>query len=123
MNRITPFGNLEQRRPVWSAISEFYRDTELDGNDLKRIAKILRSSPYSDAELDHIMFGEVFPVLIPNLRSVTGEWAGFDLDSLQSAVIERQNRRFKLPSALIAGRSLVRDQWRTVKQLMMEESI
>lgn len=117
-----PSVDLENRRPVWDAMSEFYLDTELDADDLERIANVLRSSVYGEAELDLIMFDEVFPVLIPNLHSVAGEWAGYDLDSLEAAILERRNRRLKLPSAMIAGRSLVRGHWRTVKQLMMENS-
>jgi hypothetical protein len=117
-----PADDLDSRRPVWDAISEFYLDTELGADDLERIANVLRSSPYSEAELDHIMFGEVFPILIPNMWSVAGAWAGFDLDSLQAAILQRQNRRLKFPTAMIPGRSMVGDHWRTVKQMAAGKS-
>ena len=105
---------------MWDAISGFYLDTEPEVEDLERIANVLRSSPYSEAELDHIMFDEVFPVLICNMWSVAGVWTGFDLDSLQSAILKRKNRRLKFPIAMIPGRSIVRDHWRTVKQMVAE---
>ncbi|MGB7328823.1 MAG: hypothetical protein WBD31_28350 [Rubripirellula sp.] len=107
--------DLESRRPVWEAMSELYLDTELDADDLNRIGRILRSSPYNEAELDCIMFDEVFPVLIPNMWGVAGQWAGFDLDWLQAAILQRQQRRLKIPNAMILGRWMVRDHWRTVK--------
>ena len=103
-------------------MSEFYLDTELESDDHKRIANVLRSSPYSASELDQIMFGEVYPVLIANMWSVAGEWAGFDLDSLQDAILERLSRRWKYPAAFIPGRFLVRGQWRTVKQMVRTAS-
>jgi len=102
---------------VWDATSELYLDTEPESNDLERIADVLRSSPYTESELDHIMFGEVYPVLIPNMWSIAGEWAPFDLDWLERAILERLNRRLKLPIAMIPGRSMVRDHWRTVKRM------
>jgi hypothetical protein len=64
------------------------------------------------------MFGEVYPVLIANLRSVAGEWDGFDADALQAAILERLDRRFKYPAALMPGRYLVRGPWKTVKQMV-----
>lgn len=117
-----PASDLERRRPVWNAMSELYLDTKLELDDLKRIANVLRSSRYCEAELELIMFGEVFPVLIPNLWSMAGEWSGFDLESFHGAILDRQSRRLKFPTAMIPGRSLVRDDWRIIKELLLEKS-
>ncbi|MEM1001012.1 MAG: hypothetical protein AAGH46_00010 [Bacteroidota bacterium] len=69
---------IERRKPVWLAISEFYLDTELETNDALRIRETFRNSGYSLSELKNIDFYEVKPIVGMNLWSNTGEWAGFD---------------------------------------------
>ena len=69
---------LKRRKPVWSAISEFYLDTELSDDDFKRINTIFKQSNYSLQELEDIDFYEVWPILKSNLFSTTGVWSGFD---------------------------------------------
>ncbi len=112
-----PRDDLANRRVVWDAMSELYLDTQLEVHDHERIARVLNSSAYSLDELDRIMFGEVYPVLIANLWSVAGEWGEFDTDGLQSAVLDRLERRFKYPAVFMPGRYLVRGPWNTVKQM------
>ncbi|MEI7732535.1 MAG: hypothetical protein WCO56_23390 [Verrucomicrobiota bacterium] len=68
----------ERRKPVWKAFSEFWLDTELQDEDLQRIANIAAASGYTVAELRDIYLYEVAPVVSPNLLTVAGEWAGFD---------------------------------------------
>ena len=51
--------NLEERRPIWIALSEFYLDTELDGSDFRRIAFTILDSPYSFDEVKRINKYEV----------------------------------------------------------------
>ena len=113
-----PLEDLENRRLVWDAMQELYRDTELTPRDLECVAKTLCVSPYSVAELDRIMFKEVYPVLIGNLLAVAGEWKGFQVESLQEAILERLAKRWKWPAWLIPGRSFVRDDWRKVKEII-----
>lgn len=110
--------DLDNRRPVWAVASEFYLDTELEADDYERIADTLCRSPYSIEELDRIMFEELYPVLIPNCWCVAGEWAGFDLEALEEAILERLSRRIRWPLFLIPGRFVVRDPWDNVKQLV-----
>ena len=69
---------IEERKPVWIALSEFYLDTELDDNDCERIARIFALSPYSIDEIKLIDRFEVAPVLSINLMSVAGVWDAFD---------------------------------------------
>lgn len=71
-----------ERVRVWNAFSEFFLDTELDSNDLDRIAEILADSPFSIEELKHIYDKEVSPVCSWNLLLIAGEWAGFNEDWL-----------------------------------------
>ena len=84
---------IARRKPVWIALSEFYLDTELDENDIQRIAKILKYSGYSIEELKLINYVEVAPLVSSNLLNVTGEWAGFDEDWLVSEIINLKSKR------------------------------
>jgi hypothetical protein len=74
--------NIDDRKPIWIALSEFYLDTELEESDIKYIAETILKSPYSLEEVKEIDKYEVFPVLIPNLLSTAGNWAGFNEDWL-----------------------------------------
>lgn len=69
---------IENRKPIWIALSEFYLDTELQQSDYNRIAKALDTSGLNITELKTIDLYEVFPVLKGNLISVAGAWNGFD---------------------------------------------
>ena len=71
---------IEERLPVWEALSDFFLDTELENSDYQRIARVLAASPYSIQDTEDILKYELYPVLIWNLRSVTGERAEFDID-------------------------------------------
>jgi len=42
--------NIEHRKPIWIALSEFYLDTELEDSDFERIALIIIDSPYTFKE-------------------------------------------------------------------------
>jgi hypothetical protein len=67
-----------RRRRVWSAWSQLFLDTELQAAEHCGIARQLRESGYTDAQLLRILEDEVAPVCGPNLLSMAGEWAGFD---------------------------------------------
>lgn len=54
------------------------------------VARVCAESPYSQEELERIFREEVAPVLEPNLRSVAGEWAGFDPEWLVEMISSRQ---------------------------------
>ena len=74
----------ERRKPVWTAFSEFWLDTELMEDDLHRIAHVAVVSGYSVTELRNIYLYEVAPVVGRNLLNVAGEWAGFSDDWLHT---------------------------------------
>lgn len=78
---------IERRKPVWLAISEFYLDTELDNDDLSRISNIFKESGYSINELKDIDFFEVSPIVGANLMSIAGIWDGFDQQWLWNEII------------------------------------
>lgn len=70
--------DLERCRPVWKALTEFFLDTELGVDDYERIAGVLLESHYSIAELEHILWRELSPIIGHNLGSMAGEWSGID---------------------------------------------
>ncbi len=82
----------EKRKTIWTAISEFYLDTELEEKDYESIARTLKESNLSIDELKEIDLYEVFPTLQINLMGIAGEWAGFNEDWLDS-VCRRNYRR------------------------------
>jgi hypothetical protein len=95
---------IEERKPVWVALSNLYLDTELQEDDYKYIAEVFYNSPYSLDEIDLINKYEVAPVLMPNLLSVAGEWAGFDEDWLVQAIVSeiKDYNRIKNKNSVIA---------------------
>jgi len=66
-----------RRLKVWQALSELFLDTEIDHRTFAYVAKAILDSEYSPEEIQTMLWGEVFPVLESNLRSVAGEWAGW----------------------------------------------
>lgn len=91
---------LARRQPVWLALAEFYVDTELQLTDFERIKAVFDQSGYSPQELRQIDYDEVAPLLVPNLLSVAGEWAGFDETALLAALRARTTSPPKRPSLL-----------------------
>ena len=117
MSLATTSSVIEERLPVWEALSDFFLDTELDEADYRRIADVLASSPYSLSDTEEILRHEVYPVLIWNLRSVAGEWAGFDRDWLRESIEPRLNKRPKFRLPLVQW-WMVRDHWARVTELI-----
>lgn len=79
----------EARRAVWIAMSDLFLDTDVRLFYVN-IARVCAESPYSQEELERIFCEEVAPVLEPNLRSVAGEWAGFDPEWLVETISSRK---------------------------------
>jgi hypothetical protein len=113
-----PSLDLERRRPVWGALADLFLDTALQPEDHRRIARVLAKSGYSEPELEQILRSEVGPVMLPNLLSVAGEWAGFDLGGLEAEVLRRERRRWLrwMPGVLTA--KVVCHDWARVRALM-----
>lgn len=105
--------DLERRRPVWSVLSEFYLDTELDSSDHARIASVVGKSGYTAGQLEEILYRELHPVLHGNLLHIAGEWACFDERWLEQRILDR--RPFRWGFALVPDKWLVREQWCAVQ--------
>ena len=117
MNPTIESAVIYDRLPVWEALSDFFLDTELEGKDYHRISEVLASSPYSIQDMEGVLRFEVYPVLIWNLRSVAGEWAGFDRDWLQEQLEPRLNRRPKIRMPMLQW-GMVRDHWVRVSAIV-----
>ena len=92
---------LKIREPLWVALSGLFLDTEPDAADFERMAHAVRASGLSPAEIDTVLWDELFPVLAPNLLSVAGQWGYFDEEWLRTRITAyleqpRQHSR-KLP--------------------------
>ena len=70
---------LEQRKPVWIAMSDLFLDTDVRIH-FAFAALNLAGSRYTIEQLETIFTQEVAPALGGNLLVVAGEWAGFDSD-------------------------------------------
>ncbi len=118
----TPHKDLENRRPVWNALSELYLDAELDACDKRYLARVLASSPYSLLELSEILSSEVHPVVHWNLRCVAGAWSGFDPEWLEEQILDNLQRkpswwRRWLPSP-VATLELVDPTWSEIRSMV-----
>lgn len=109
---------LEDRRPVWLAMSELFLDTELSRGDVAHMAEALAASPYELPELQAILFDEVAPVLGSNLVSPAGVWSGFDPAWLEQQIVRRARRPLRRPRWLGSGR-LVRASWRQLESQIL----
>jgi hypothetical protein len=117
--------NIEDRKPIWTALSEFYLDTELQDVDFISIASAILKSPYSIEEVKQINKYEVFPVLQPNLLSVAGEWVGFDhawLISTISDSLKYRNiiKRLAIEASYATNKWMCRDYWKKLEQKYVE---
>lgn len=108
--------DLENRRPVWEALSGLFLDTDTSIDRARRI-DVLAASPYSIDELQEILVDEVYPVCRTNLFSIAGEWAGFDPDWLQTRILRRVGSRFHRWRQFSLGRLTVHLslEWRFTK--------
>ena len=120
MNPTIESAVIDDRLPVWEALSDFFLDTELDETDHQRISEVLASSPYSIQDIEDILRFEVYPVLIWNLRCVAGEWAGFDRDWLKGQIEPRLGKRPKIRLPILQW-GMVRRHWNRVSTLIRQK--
>ena len=85
--------DVEERKPVWIALSELYLDTELQEYTYQYIIATFLESPYHFNQIKHIDKYEVFPILYRNLLGVAGEWAGFQGQWLINTIQNRLHKK------------------------------
>ena len=100
------FEDLENRRPVWDALSSLFLDTDTSLSREWR-AKLLSTSPYSLEQLHYILVDEVYPICRWNLLSIAGEWAGFDLAWLEGKILRRLRSPLRFLHRANLGRVMV----------------
>ena len=115
---------LERRLPVWEAMSELFRDTELDEHDHQMIASALSASGYTTDELDTIMREEVAPAFHNNLLGI-GEWKGWSRDAVRDIVLAKLAQRswyeqipFIRHQIRNVSMAMVQDTWSTVRTML-----
>src|SRR5579864_9030929 len=97
---LAPEQDLTDRRPIWDALQVFWMDTD-PGVDLEMVARTCARSKYSLAEIEQIYWNEVRPAVQFNLRSIAGEWAGFEIEWLTQRILARHRFGKRLPIRLI----------------------
>jgi len=108
---------IEERKPIWSALSELFLDTNLEAPDIERISKRLAESPYPTQKIEEILRFEVTPPLKWNMMVVAGEWAGFDDDFLCERISPRIDRK---PFIRFPVFGLIQEDWRKIKTRIHE---
>ena len=112
MNNPNRTVQIEERKPVWFALSELFLDTELDSTAIESIAQRLASSPFTATKIEEILRFEVTPALKANLMVVAGEWDGFDENWLCDRMAPLINRK---PLIRFPVFRLVRRDWKKIK--------
>ncbi|PDT36437.1 hypothetical protein CO671_12480 [Rhizobium sp. M10] len=115
--------DVQRRLPVWHALSDVFLDTELQARDYHRIARTLDISGYSLAELRSILEDEVAPAFASNLWSVTGEWAGWSENDVQTIMLKSlSRRRLPLLSWLkwLMRRRHIEQEWEKIEQFLKQ---
>ncbi len=127
---MTPLGPRER---LWVALSDLFRDTELEPHDFDHIAEAIRAAGLDAAAAERVLLRDVAPAFGPNLLSVAGEWAGWPDDSVVQAVQAHLARRHgwlsRAGAALGAQavrntvyRWLLRDDWQQVRRRLERSS-
>ncbi len=116
---------IEKRKPVWSALSELWLDTELDEPSLRHIARVMYDSGYSLGELRYIHLDEVAHVVCFNLKTPAGEWVNFDDDWLIEQIMASSKPKGRILNILtrvwrMRLLYITEDKWLTVKKYYLE---
>lgn len=114
--------NIEERKPIWLALSNFYLDTELQDADFRYMARKILESPYSFEKVKEIDKYEVFPVLQYNLMDVAGVWAGFKekwlVDKIQQSLSKRTPaKKIEIEASYLALKWMNKDYWEKLKKV------
>jgi len=109
--------DLDNRRPVWDALSSLFLDTDTSLSRGWRV-RLLASSLYSLEQLESILVDEVYPICRWNLLSIAGEWAGFDIVWLEKKILRRLQSPLRFLHRLNLGRAtvLLSGEWAATKR-------
>ncbi|NOS70810.1 MAG: hypothetical protein HOP33_12870 [Verrucomicrobia bacterium] len=112
---------IKERLPIWKALSEFFLDTELQQENLERIARILAASDHSEDELENILICEVCRGCRINALLPAGEWVSFDEDWLVERIGPYYGRQVWFKRLFIwRHRWIYDDKWKKVRPRIAE---
>lgn len=105
------------RARAWRALAQLFLDTELDDADITAIARELRLTGFSAAELQRIYEEEVAPICWRNLTVLPGGvWGGFNDDWLIASIQRRLDRQGARPMHPTARKLCIRWWTRATRQ-------
>lgn len=114
------------RERAWVALSELFRDTELQPYDFDHMAQALQEAGMDAAEAEHALLHDVAPVFGPNLLATAGNWQGWTAESVVREIKAHQarggwprsaGRLLGLAALRNAGyRRLLREDWLRVRE-------
>jgi len=118
----------KQERQACTILSELFLDTEHTPLELNNLSSSLRPLGIPVSTLGHMLRYDLFPILLPNLFSITGEWQGINEDWLFQQVEARRSAGsgwMKSGVDAVAWHSVgrgVRSNWDKVKERLNEGS-
>jgi hypothetical protein len=108
-----------ERSELWWRLSEFYLNEQMTPENLSYIAARCADSKYSSAELDVIMFREVYPAFIQNVWAPLGQ----ELPWPKEVVVARVGK-FRHPPTYVRWWTLqfffARRDWTSLKRQVVE---
>lgn len=107
-----PQHDLDDRLPVWDAMQMLFADID-PADEIDNIARVCACSKYSLAELEIILYDEVFPACRFNYYSLPAPvWHGFDINWLTPRILEKQRHGKR---RLWLSRRTVDSEWARIK--------
>lgn len=106
---------IQQRTPVWFALSRLWLDVELSDKALEEIAVVMVDSGYSLSELRVIFDSEIVPAI--SGKNTLNDWSNFDAVWLAQQIINELEKPKRWQDALLDplrrsfGRITVESQW------------
>lgn len=125
MPSLTP-QDIDQRIPVWNALSDLFLANEFEEVDYRYLAKRLNESGYPIEQLESILITEIAPVFSSNLNALAlSETMGWDAQWIQQAVLKRLYDRPTWSERLVRrleyrGKlpGLAQERWNKVRRLL-----
>lgn len=113
--------DIERKKPVWLALSDFFLDTELDDRTMRYIANVILESGYTMKETKEILMNDLFPALLFNLHDIAGEWAGFPEEWLLERIDKTQGPNLAQRLYHKANFWMVQGYWNKLSDIMKTE--
>ena len=109
-----PEDDVEVRTPVWDSLQMFFMDTD-PADFLQDMAEVCAKSPYSEEEIEAILFNEVLPACRFNFIGVAPVWEGFETSWLVERILKKHRFGRGRPFLL---RRYTTSWWKWLKPLM-----